>query len=432
MKKRTTYNLSHQVATAGTIGALVPTCRLEVAPGDTFSGKVGLLVRLAPLKRALLQDIYVDQFFFYVPHRLVMSDWENFIADGPMDTPTYSVPTVTIGPGGVNYRSLWQEPPSATDSKEFSALPLYATNLIWNEYFRDDNFATRNPTDSPGQWGISVAYKKSEYWANVRADIGESQDIHYFDTNVGSGTEASALDVLRALAKQKISMKRATYGTRYIDILRSYGVSVNYQMLQRPELVATAHGAINVTDVVSTSNDGGSDLGAMAGHGISGSRLTIRRKAFPEHGQLLGFVVLRGPQTDPNFIDWFDKPRDYTSFYDPGLVPLPPVAVTRGDVTGACLNANDSDAFGYQPWGEWYRKALSRSHATISDWAPNVGFTPDSFTAGALKSVDPTDYGSLFNDTSQGQFQVSALNHLRVNRLLPRATTMSMSGIPSG
>ena len=88
--KRYMHSLNHQVATVGQIGTLVPTMIQEVAPGDTWSGKVGLLVRLSPLKRALLTDLYVDQFCFYVPHRLVVAGWEDFISDGPMDTPNGS------------------------------------------------------------------------------------------------------------------------------------------------------------------------------------------------------------------------------------------------------------------------------------------------------------------------------------------------------
>ena len=93
-------------------------------------------------------------------------------------------------------------------------------------------------------------------------------------------------------------MKRETYGTRYIDILRSYGINVNYQMLQRPEVVAIARNTVNVTDVVQTSAGTG-NLGDLAGHGISGGRLVLRRKSFPEHGTLMGLAVLRPPMTDP-------------------------------------------------------------------------------------------------------------------------------------
>ena len=67
--KRWMYNLRHQVSQLGKLGRLIPTTFVEVMPGDTFTGKVGTLVRLSPLKHALLHDIHVDTFLFYVPHR---------------------------------------------------------------------------------------------------------------------------------------------------------------------------------------------------------------------------------------------------------------------------------------------------------------------------------------------------------------------------
>ena len=170
-------------------------------------------------------------------------------------------------------------------------------------------------------YGRAVNMKK-EYWTCIMDAQGKEQAEHFVDANVGSGTQASALEILRAIAQQKASMKRATYGSRYVDILKSMGININYQMLQRPEIVGISRGAINVTDVVDT---GGGTLGTLAGHGISGNRFSMRRKTFPEHGTLTFCAILRPKQMQESICDWFDTPRDYTSFYDPQLVPLPPV-----------------------------------------------------------------------------------------------------------
>ena len=131
--------MHHEVATLGKIGSIVPTMIQEVAPGDTWSGKSGLLVRFSPIKRALLQTFYIDQFTFYVPHRLVMADWEDFIAAGPMDTPTFTTPTLNVAAGNNNYTSLFLKPPeTAEPDVTYSALRLNAYNLIFNEFFRDE------------------------------------------------------------------------------------------------------------------------------------------------------------------------------------------------------------------------------------------------------------------------------------------------------
>ena len=84
--------MSHETANMGRLGTMVPIMAQEVAPGDTWSGKSGVLIRLSPLKRALLNTLYVDLFTFYVPHRLTQDNWEEFIAAGPSDNPTFQVP----------------------------------------------------------------------------------------------------------------------------------------------------------------------------------------------------------------------------------------------------------------------------------------------------------------------------------------------------
>lgn len=432
MAKRYMYSMSHQVATLGEIGALTPTCIQEVAPGDTWSGKVGILLRMSPMERAMLMDLYVDQYFFYVPHRLVYADWENFIAQGPMDTPDYTLPTQEVVETTASYESIfWASRQLAGGSIFYNALRLYAINLVWNEFFRDEQDAIRGPADNPGQRGIAINAKK-DYWTTLRDDLGLNQADQFVDTTAGSGTQVSATEILRAIAQQKIAMKRATYGTRYIDILRSYGINVNYQMLQRPEVVAIARGSVNVTDVVATGDSAPNELGAMAGHGIHGGRLSIRRKTFPEHGTLLGFVCVRPVYTDSAFIDWFDSNRGYTDYYDPGLVPLPPVEVTGQDIRPSSV---DDSQFGFQQWGNWYRSALSKVHREL-DTAAGTGWIVGQQAGGSvsassdLRNLVPINYDTLFTDKTFGHYQVSVVNHLRALRSIPRTNMAIVTGMP--
>ena len=220
MAKRTLYSMHHTVATYTNMGKLCPFLIQEVAPGDSWSGSCSFLLRLSPLKHAILNDLYIDGFLFYVPHRLVWSDFPDFIADGPMDTPNHSVPTISVPGGSASYVPMFMRANAGATATLYSALRLRAYNLVWNEYFRDESEAVITPDQSPGGQGQTVNMRK-EYWTTLRDNIGHAQNIHYFDTNVGSGTQASALDVLTAVARQKIAIKRETYGSRYIDILRS-------------------------------------------------------------------------------------------------------------------------------------------------------------------------------------------------------------------
>lgn len=415
MAKRALYSMYSQYATFSRIGRLFPICIEEVAPGDTWSGKLGLLVRLSPLKRALLTDLYVDTFYIYVPHRLVSTDWEDFITDGPMDTPNVTLPSATIANN--SYESLYYSAPSA-GTYDVSALRIYALNLIWNEFFRDYQQATRLPTDAPGRLGIACNYKR-DYWTLLQNAVTQAQTAG-FAADVTSGTPdtVSAQEILRAIAQEKAAMRRATYGTRYIDILRSMGIRVNYQMLQRPEVVAVGRGSINVTDVVQTAEGATDPLGTLAGHGIAGQRLSIRRKTFPEHGTLFGLCLVRPVHVNPDYLDWFDTVRDFTSYYDPGLVSMPPVNVTTGDVSSEATTPTDS--LGYWPWGDWYRRSMSRSHNGFGvEWTNAVGGNANP-TFSNLKLIGPSDFDSVFNDTTYGHFQVSAVNKLKALRKIQR------------
>ncbi len=415
----------HQVATMGSLGSMTPTMIQEVAPGDTWSGKVGMLLRLSPLNHALLQDIQVDQFSFYVPHRLVYADWEDFIAAGPDETPTYILPSVSIPAGSVQGQCLFWASHSA-EAKTYNALRLYALNLIWNEYFRDEQETAIAPTVLPTATGIAVSFKK-DYWSTLRDAQGLDQAEFFVDSDLGTGVQTSAQDILGAIARQKIATKRATYGTRYIDILRSYGINVNYQMLQRPELVAMSRGTVNVTDVVATD---GANLGDLAGHGITGNRLSLKRKTFPEHGVLMNLVVARPVMSNEFLTEWFDRAsRVYADYYDPGLVPLPPVEVIKRDVMGSIDNIQSADSLGFQPWGDWYRKAMNRNHVGLADWIGNVAFNQTDITADDLRQITPGIYSTLFSDTTFGDFQVSCVNKVKALRFIPRQNQSTVTGM---
>lgn len=430
MKKRTHYNLTHQVATMGFIGHLTPFLMMNVNPGDTFSGRIGLLARLSPLKRPLLQDLYVDQYVFYVPNRLLWSGWEDFIAAGPNDD------TAVTPPPTINTQNLSLFRPQNATLEFYQPWYQYAYNLIWNEYFRDAaRQAVKAPGDvnaqATGQWPVAP---KRHYWNELRPEVQTGTSARAYVIPGGTDGAVLAVDILKAIAQQKLQMKRATYGTRYVDILRSFGVSVNYQMLQRPEMVASAHGIINVTDVVSTASP--TDLGKTSGYGVQGGRISIRRKSFPEHGVLMGVMIVRPPFADSCFVDYMDKPRGYEAYYDPALELLPPIEVISKDIIGPSSLAS-STSQGFMPWGEWFRKGFNRVHASLDDWAmeqfglpPGVGGWQDSSLQGDQLITAPAlnDMNDLFVESTYGHFQVSAVNALKALRLIQKGNPIAKTG----
>ena len=448
MKKRTMYSMHHYVATQGLFGCLVPTMRMEVAPGDTWSGRIGMLIRFSPFKKPLVHDLLVDQYVFYVPHRLVWDQWEDFIAAGPNPDTPIPVPArkaAWFSGFQAHDQSVTVDPDGGDGSRNWNALYLRAYNLCWNEFFRDQNLhALVGPDDVPKPQGTtgtqnidvwSVASKP--HWTNlIRLEL----EVGTAATAPVVSNAVSAADILKAIAEQKLQMKRQTYGTRYVDILRSYGVSVNYAMLQRPELVGVSHSTLNITDVVSTDS---SQLGVTAGYGVSGARLRLRRRSFPEHGTLLGLVVIRPPFIDQSTIDYLDRDPTYASFYDPQLELLPPMPIQLRDVLGTTFNNNataQNSQIGFAPWGQHYRFALSRSMHTMGDfvtghWNTALGSWKNSPPVSGsnnylpeLARIQSKSYDTVFTQTTEGHYQLAVVNGLRAARLIQRQPKSILSG----
>jgi hypothetical protein len=132
-------------------GYLIPIYVDEVLPGDTFNLKMTAFARLSTPLFPVMDNMYLDTFFFFVPNRLVWSNWQRFMGeqDNPTDSISYVIPTATTPASGYAINSLQdymglptvgQLATSATTTH--SQLPLRAYNLIWNEWFRDQNLQT--------------------------------------------------------------------------------------------------------------------------------------------------------------------------------------------------------------------------------------------------------------------------------------------------
>jgi len=124
---------------------LTPILVDEILPGDTMNLTLNAFGRLSTPLVPILDNLYVDYFFFYVPSRLVWDNWEKFngAQDNPGDStdyilPTLTAPAVTGFPVGSIYDHMGL-PTGIPDLKINNALPLRCLNLIWNTWFRDEN-----------------------------------------------------------------------------------------------------------------------------------------------------------------------------------------------------------------------------------------------------------------------------------------------------
>lgn len=145
--KRTKFDRSHVYKTTFDSGKLIPVFIDEVLPGDTIRMSVNYFARLATPIKPIMDNIYLDWFFFFVPNRLVWEHWQNFCfeQEDPGDNTDYVIPTVSATGNSENayIGSLWDYfglPVNTSGNLScVSALPFRGVYLIYNEWFRDEN-----------------------------------------------------------------------------------------------------------------------------------------------------------------------------------------------------------------------------------------------------------------------------------------------------
>lgn len=152
---RSSFDRSHGVKTAFDAGKLIPVFVDEVLPGDTFNLNMTAFARLATPVFPIMDNMFMDSFFFFVPYRLLWDNWQKFMGERyPTTTSSidFTIPLVTPTAGTgflTNTNADWFGVPVGVDGIEVSALPFRALLLIWNEWFRDQNLsnATAVPMD---------------------------------------------------------------------------------------------------------------------------------------------------------------------------------------------------------------------------------------------------------------------------------------------
>jgi len=140
---RSSFNRSHGYKTTFDSGYLVPFYLDEALPGDTFNLRANLFARLATPIVPLMDNMHMDTFYFAVPYRLVWDNWQKFNGEqkNPADSTDFLIPQIVAPAGGWTVGSLsdYFGLPTGVAGLSVSSLFHRAYNLIWNEWFRDQN-----------------------------------------------------------------------------------------------------------------------------------------------------------------------------------------------------------------------------------------------------------------------------------------------------
>lgn len=414
--QRSTFNRSHGLKTTFDAGYLVPILVDEVLPGDTFSVNAMGFGRLATPIYPIMDNLYVETFFFFVPNRLIWDNWERFngAQDNPTDSTSYLVPQITLGSGVsiadstlFDYMGL----PINVNGIEFNNLHGRAYNLIWNEWFRDENLQDSvqvdkdDGPDNVTDYVLLKRGKRHDYFtsalpwpqkgsavnlplgsaAPIEAQFNGQGDVGVLDasgnprtlntqltnlqistTSISPGnvlqadlsaaTAATINELREAFQIQRLYERDARGGTRYTEILQShFGVTSPDARLQRPEYLGGGKSPVGFEAVPQTSSTDTTtpqgNLAAMAQVGVGGHGFT---KSFTEHGVIIGMANVFADLTYQQGMNRMFKRRDRWDFYWPALAHLGEQAVLNEEIYTQGTSA-DTDVFGYQERYAEYR-----------------------------------------------------------------------------
>nr|QJB19347.1 MAG: major capsid protein [Microvirus sp.] len=287
---RSSFNRSCGHKTTFDAGYLIPIFIDEALPGDTFNLKMTAFSRLATSLFPYMDNMFMDSFFFAVPYRLVWDNWQKFNGEqrNPTDSTDFLVPQMVSPVGGYAAQSMsdYFGLPTNIAGLTHSSLFHRSYNLIYNEWFRDENLQVSVPTprgdgpDSPSDFVLLRRGKRHDYFTSclpwpqkgpsVQLPLGatapvvtNNQVVQYkgvdnasrnFTSSVITGTNLTYLDgtlfggpnslrfgaqtglqadlsaataatinqIRQAFQIQKLYERDARGGTRYTEIIRSH------------------------------------------------------------------------------------------------------------------------------------------------------------------------------------------------------------------
>lgn len=423
---RSTIDRQSTHKTSFNAGDLVPIYVDEILPGDTVSIGATLFGRLATPIFPVMDNLHMDIQWFFVPNRLVWDNWVRMMGqqDNPADSISYTVPQIVSKAGGYDVGSVFDYMglPTAgqiagTNTYQHSALFLRAYNLIWNEWYRDQNLqnsVTVSKGDGPDlytAYSLLKRGKRHDYFTSalpwpqkgtaVSLPLGTSAPIAANATpdttyltvkdstgtarmmtvgSLGSGiyeksgspsvpntalyadlsaaTAATINQLRQSFQIQRLLERDARSGTRYSESVRVHFGVVLPDAQWRPSYLGGGSVPIVINPVAQTSGTSASGtttpLGNLAAMGtVLNGSAGGFTQSFAEHGMLFGLVSVRADMTYQQGLNKMWSRSTRYDFYYPVFQALGEQAILNKEIY-CDGSANDALVFGYQErWAEY-------------------------------------------------------------------------------
>ena len=409
--QRSTFDRSHGLKTTFDAGYLIPIFYDEALPGDTFQLETHAFCRLATPIHPIMDNMYIETFYFAVPFRLVWDNWQKFCGeqDNPGDSTDYLIPTTTTTVVNSTLYDYFGIPNGI--SLTFNNLAGRAYNLVYNEWYRDENLQDSvvvdkgDGPDTASDYVLLKRGKRHDYFTSalpwpqkgdaVMMPLSGSAPVTYptntadfitvknpngidsylssgayiypQNTDVGSDADALYADLSQATAAtinqlreafqiQRLLEKDARGGTRYTEVIKThFGVTSPDARLQRPEYLGGGKTRVGIDPIPQTSStDATTPQGNLAGFGHAGFSHNGFNKSFTEHTIIIGMACVFADLTYQQGLNRFFSKQTKYDYYWPALAHLGEQQILNKEIY-AQGTSDDDLTFGYQERYAEYR-----------------------------------------------------------------------------
>ena len=466
---RSSFDCQSTHKTTFDAGYLVPVYVDEMLPGDTFRLNMTAFARLSTPLYPIMDNMHLDSFFFFVPNRLIWNNWQKFMGQqaNPSSSISYVVPQQVSPAGGYAIGSLqdYMGLPTvgqvaAGQTVTHCAFWPRAYNLIYNEWFRDENLQNSvvvdngDGPDTVSNYTLLRRGKRKDYFTSslpwpqkgtsVTLPLGTSAPVvsnntaikftgsgvtdwtmangsgqilyssaggngvpnTVFGTNTGlyadlsAATAATVNQLRQSFQIQKLLERDARGGTRYTEIIRShFGVISPDARLQRPEYIGGGSTNININPIAQTSGTNASGTTTPMGTLAAMGTALAHNHGFTYSATEHGVILgLVSVRADLTYQQGLARMWSRSTRYDFYF----PAFATLGEQ--AVLNkeiyvtgnSGDNDVFGYQERWAEYRYYPSRISSLFRSTAAG---TIDAWHLAQKFTSTPTLNSTFIQDT---------------------------------